>query len=149
VIADSPRRHRGASLVEFAFVAPVLFLLLFGIVEFGWAFTQYLDVRHGAREGARLAAVNYRSATSVAGDDQTGEIIALTCTRMDDASSAQVEISHPGGTAIGSEATVKVSLPLDTLTGFLDPFLDSVVLNSDVDIRLEQVATWNDGDDTC
>ena len=49
----------GAALVEFALIAPILFLLIFGVIEFGWAFSQNMDVRHGARETARLAAVNY------------------------------------------------------------------------------------------
>ena len=43
-----------------ALVAPVLILLLLGIVDFGWAFSENLDVRHGAREASRLVAVNYR-----------------------------------------------------------------------------------------
>ena len=53
-------RERGAVLVEFAIISPVLALLLFGVIEFGWAFSQNLDVRHGAREAARLAAVEER-----------------------------------------------------------------------------------------
>lgn len=142
-------REEGASLVEFGIVAPLLFLLLFGVIEFGYAFTQYLDVRHGAREGARLAAVNYRSSSAVTGPTQTGEIITLTCSRMDDSSTPDVTLSAPSGTAIGDEARVEVSMPLDTLTGFLDPFLGGITLASDVDIRLEQEATWDNGTDTC
>ena len=50
--------QRGATLVEFAFVLPVFILFLFAIIDFGWLFTQFLDVKQGAREGARLAIVN-------------------------------------------------------------------------------------------
>ena len=35
-----------------------LLLLVLGIVEFGYLLGEFNDVRHGAREGARLAAVN-------------------------------------------------------------------------------------------
>ncbi|HSP04647.1 MAG TPA: TadE family protein, partial [Acidimicrobiales bacterium] len=57
------RRHgdgdeRGAALVEFALIATPLFLILFGTIEFGWAFFQLNDIRHGAREGIRLVAVD-------------------------------------------------------------------------------------------
>jgi hypothetical protein len=50
------RRQRGASLVEFSLVLPILFLVLVGIFEIGMAFKSYLTVAYLAREGARLAA---------------------------------------------------------------------------------------------
>jgi hypothetical protein len=43
-------------LVESALVYPLLFLVLFGIVEFGLAFKDYLSVSHAARDGARAGA---------------------------------------------------------------------------------------------
>ena len=39
---------RGAALVEFAIVMPLLFLILFGIIEFGIAFNDYQSIRQGA-----------------------------------------------------------------------------------------------------
>ena len=39
----------GAALVEFALVMPVLFLLLFGIVEFGINLNDYQAIRQGIR----------------------------------------------------------------------------------------------------
>jgi len=134
-------RSRGAVLVEFGLVAPLLFMLLFGIVEFGWAFLQFLDVRHGAREGARLAAVNYREA-GASGTTQTDQIIDETCARMDQASNATITVTLPGTASVGQRAQIQVTEDLDTLTGFLDGFLGGVTLTSDVDIRLEQDATW-------
>lgn len=47
------RRERGATLVEFAVVAPLLFLLLFGIIEFGRVVATFNAVNTAAREGAR------------------------------------------------------------------------------------------------
>ena len=58
------RRHRiiksekGASAVEFAIILPILVMLIFGIVQFGIAYNNYIALTHAAREGARLAAVN-------------------------------------------------------------------------------------------
>lgn len=50
------KKERGASLVEFSLILPILFLVLVGIFEIGMAFKSYLTVAYLAREGARLAA---------------------------------------------------------------------------------------------
>ena len=78
-------RERGANLVEFAILAPLLIMLLFGIIEFAWIFAQNLDVRHGAREGARLAAVNFPAGVNNGGVRTAGNLTALvneTCGRI-------------------------------------------------------------------
>jgi len=132
--------ERGATLVEFALVAPLFFLLVFGIIEFGWAFGQNLDIRHGAREGARLVAVNYQPSTAV-GTSQTDVIVAELCGRMEGVAGAKVSITTTGP-AVGARATVELSAPLETLTGFLDSVLAGRTLSSKVDFRLEQAGTW-------
>jgi hypothetical protein len=52
------RSERGTALVEFALIAPLLFLLLFGIIDFGRALDYYNQVTQLAGQGARAAAVN-------------------------------------------------------------------------------------------
>ena len=54
--ARTVRRDRGATLVEAAVVLPLLFVVIFALVEFGWAFKDSLSVGHGAREAARAGA---------------------------------------------------------------------------------------------
>lgn len=49
--------RRGAATVEFAIVAPLLFLLFFGIVEFGRAFWVAEMLQTAARSGCRTATV--------------------------------------------------------------------------------------------
>ncbi|PKM90768.1 MAG: pilus assembly protein TadE [Firmicutes bacterium HGW-Firmicutes-12] len=51
------REKKGQALIEFAFVIPILLLLLFGIVEFSRIFGAELVVTYSAREGARTGAV--------------------------------------------------------------------------------------------
>ncbi len=51
------RVRRGAAVVELAIVSPLLFALLFGIVEFGWVFTAQHTMVNGAREGARVGVL--------------------------------------------------------------------------------------------
>lgn len=49
------RRSRGQSLVELALLAPVLAVLLFGVVESGRLFYAWVTVQHAARMGTRFA----------------------------------------------------------------------------------------------
>ena len=49
------RRSRGQSLVEFALVVPILFLILCGILDFGFLLYSRMTVINAAREGARVA----------------------------------------------------------------------------------------------
>ncbi|MBI2955089.1 MAG: pilus assembly protein [Chloroflexi bacterium] len=56
-ILHARRGEKGQNLIEFALVAPILILLVMGIADFGRAFNAWLSVTHGAREGARYAAV--------------------------------------------------------------------------------------------
>lgn len=50
--------HRGQSLVEFALVAPIFFLLLIGLFDAGYAIYSYNTVANAAREAVRVAIVN-------------------------------------------------------------------------------------------
>lgn len=57
VRAGGRDRERGASLVEFALVVPLLTLFLFGIVQFGIAYDMKQSINSAAREGARTASI--------------------------------------------------------------------------------------------
>lgn len=50
------RETRAAALVEFSFIAPLLFLLAFGVVELGFFYFQYQALDAATRMGARVAA---------------------------------------------------------------------------------------------
>ena len=49
--------ERGAELVEYAIVMPLLLLVLFGMAEFGLFFQAYGVVSNAAREGARMGTL--------------------------------------------------------------------------------------------
>ena len=51
------RQDRGASMVEFALILPLLVLLIFGLVEFGRGYNAQITLTHAAREGVRTLAV--------------------------------------------------------------------------------------------
>jgi Flp pilus assembly protein TadG len=44
-------------MVEFALVLPVFQVIIFAIVDLGWALKAYITVTNSAREGARVAVV--------------------------------------------------------------------------------------------
>lgn len=50
------REQKGVALVEAAFVTPVFFALIFGVVEIGLAMNDYLAVSNTVRSGARSAS---------------------------------------------------------------------------------------------
>jgi Flp pilus assembly protein TadG len=52
------RNQKGQAFVEFAVVLPILLLLVFGIIQFGIAFNNYLTLTDAVRAGARQAAVS-------------------------------------------------------------------------------------------
>ena len=51
------RTERGAAAVEMAIVTPLLILICFGIIEFGWMFTVKNTMLNAVREGARTGSL--------------------------------------------------------------------------------------------
>jgi len=49
---------KGQSILEFAFIVPIVFVFLFAIVDFGSALDKRVTLQHAVREGARAAAVH-------------------------------------------------------------------------------------------
>lgn len=56
-------RSRGATLIEAAFVTPVFFFLIFGLIEFGLTMSSISTTTSSAREGARYAAANFATSS--------------------------------------------------------------------------------------
>jgi hypothetical protein len=57
------RSEVGASMVEAAIVTPVVVAMLFGIIEFGMLFKDYLGTQAMVRAGVRIAAATPRNAS--------------------------------------------------------------------------------------
>lgn len=134
-------------MVEFALVMPILVLFLFGIIEFGSVYAQNLNLRHGAREGSRLVAVNYNP-NGQTGQTQADTIGDAICKKMDLTRGATVALSVDGATyptdatSPGRFATVVVTSPVNQVTGFFNPILKPITLKSTVQSRIEQQVTW-------
>ena len=51
------RGEDGVAVVEFALIAPLVLLILVGVIQFGIIYSQYQVLQGAAREGARCASV--------------------------------------------------------------------------------------------
>ena len=84
---------RGSTLTEFAFVVPVLFAMLFGIIDFGRALYSYHFVSNAAREATRWASVRGKDCrpgldSCPAGpDDVTDYVVSIAPPGIDTSSS--------------------------------------------------------------
>lgn len=138
IMSRARSSERGVSMVEFALVVPLFLVLVFGIMEAGWLFAQLTETRNAAREGARLAVVDYGDANAIG---------AETCARADLSSGgATVIISTTGnvGDPLAdptASVTVEIQKAYDSLTGFLDPIFDGTPLDSTVTMRIERPIT--------
>ncbi len=100
------RSERGQSMVEFAFVLPVLAIFLFAIMQFGITFHQYLTLTDAVREGARTAAVSRRASDPV---KITKEKIRASAVNLDQ-SKLEISVSSPTWKP-GDDVTVTATYP--------------------------------------
>ena len=137
------RRHDedGAAAIEFAIVASLLFMLVFGIIDFGFGFHTWNGTAHAAREGARQAAVESDTnaiiaRTRAASDflDQSRMTVIVTCSR-----GGSVFGACPATWAEGDYVRVSV----DYLYSYITPLPgfagvgDDMTLHSQSEVRFE------------
>lgn len=148
-------RERGASLVEFAFVLPILAMLVFGMVDFGVAFNDYISLRQGARDGARQAVVaRFGPTTScdLASPPPSTQTQQLMCTTKDrvglDQADTRVKVIVDPAYGVGDPIVVCAQYPISSVTN-LFPFLNGKQLKATVKMRAEQVnASFTSGEET-
>lgn len=116
------RRSRGQAMVEFALVAPIFFLLLFSIIEFGRYVYTVQILNEAAREGTRYAIVHGSQALCPSGQmpggvtnpcDPTGQKVIDAVVRDSTGvalTSSMVTLAWPDGdNARGHKVKVAVS----------------------------------------
>lgn len=76
------RRQSGAAAVEAAVVLPLVMLLLFGIIEYGFVFNRWTTTTHAAREGVRVYSITGDQAEAEqAAEDAAPDLgSTITCT---------------------------------------------------------------------
>ena len=78
----SRRRERGQTLAEFAMVAPILFILVFGIIDIARLYNAWVTVQGAAREGARYGVTGRTDCTAFS-DDRAGCIESTALAHAD------------------------------------------------------------------
>jgi Flp pilus assembly protein TadG len=155
------RSERGTAIVEFALIAPLLFLLVFGIIEFGRALNYYNDLTQLAGQGARAAIVNRNpdgSAVGTANADCPANNQTIQCqlvntyptdNELKSGMSACLgtltggTITNPSSApTIGAPITVRTKFPFHFLTSL---FGATITLTSTQTERLEAPTTWQGG----
>jgi len=107
------RGEAGTSVVEMAFVLPLLLLLVFAIGDFGIAYTRWNSLTNAVREGARVGVV-FRSPcdpAAVAAEVQNTVANFSASSGLDGASVVATVGNACGGT--GTPLTVTGTVPYD------------------------------------
>ncbi|SFO26646.1 TadE-like protein [Geodermatophilus obscurus] len=107
--------QRGAAAVEFAFIVPLLVLLVLGIAEFGHAFQVQGTLSAAAREGARVMALQNDPAAARAAVRDAAPTLDPAVTN------AQITVTPaacPTTDATASNVRVTVEYPMPFLTDF-------------------------------
>jgi Flp pilus assembly protein TadG len=113
--------ERGAAAVEFALVAPVLIMLLLGIIEFSKVYNSQSTLSAAAREGARVMALtnDRAAATSAVRNAATGMTL----------SAGQISVTPTSCATTGSATTASTATVTVTVTyhqPFVSGFLNGV-----------------------
>ena len=94
-------------MTEFALVLPILALLLFGVIQFGLVFNNYLTLTDAVRAGARKAAVG-RHLPDPPGSARQAVRDAATDLNQSD---LNVTVTVNPGWSAGAETTVSADYP--------------------------------------
>jgi len=145
------RSARGSTLIEAAFITPLLLLLTFSIVDFGALLYIYLSLESGVSQATRFAITN----TATAGMTREQSIMAAmrtatpTLTLPDGAftfsSMAPGASTWTNGAAggAGDIGKVTVNYTWNIMTPLIRPFFTGGQINLRVESAMKNEAQWN------
>jgi hypothetical protein len=109
---SAPRvRERGQSLVELAFVLPLLLLLLVGIIEIGRFAYYSILVANAARAGAQYAAQSLATAADTAGISTAGANDAGAIVAPNTLTVSSTQQCGCSSTALGACGALAICIP--------------------------------------
>jgi hypothetical protein len=142
------RSERGAGLVEFALLLPILLALIFGVIDFSASYASLATLRQGTRDGARQIVVAdvgtdggcTLTGTGLTATDNTALAFCRTKKAIGfDDSNTRVKLALPAGTyAVKQPMLLCVEYPKESLTGFFSALL-SGSYHAKVQMRIEAV----------
>lgn len=126
------RSYRGQAMVEFAFVLPLLILMLVGILDLGRAVFAYNSVSNAARSATRVAIVNqHPDAIELAAVNEAVGLTPVEVTVTHDATCPTVQR--------GCVVTVEVEHPWEAVTPILGSIVGPITLSSDAKMPIERL----------
>jgi Flp pilus assembly protein TadG len=143
------RTERGAAAVEFGLIMPILLLLAFGIIQYGFYFWAMQGASDIARDAARRAAVADQTVVSCGSFTNTvrgkindfvgsGRVVRLSRSFIQNTALARTNASD---VVVGDRVQVVVKFKgYDFHLPFV-PFIHDAVVTSTVDARVEYVTT--------
>jgi Flp pilus assembly protein TadG len=132
-IRKTNRDRKGAAVVEFAVVSPVLIMFLLGMIECGRMIMVQQALTTAVREGARTAIIEGN--TAVTAKDAVRSFLAGT-----GITGAKVSVTpgNPELLAHGQPITVSVAVPFAAVSWLPSPFLfGDAILSSSATMRRE------------
>ncbi len=131
------RQRRGASVVEFAIVAPVFIMLVFGMIEYGRMVMVQQVITNASREGARRAIVDGATTSEI----QTLVKDYLQGGAMKTTNLTIVVTPNPPSSAkSGDPVTVRLEMPFKDVSWLPGQwFLGSQQLKAETTMRRESV----------
>ncbi len=133
-VCGSFRKQRGAAAVEFAVVAPIFVLLLFGMIEYGRMVMVQQMLTNATREGARRACLDGTTVSEVKTTVQSyltsGNITVNT---------GEITVSpDPTTASFGDPVTVSLSIPFSRVSWLPAPmFLGNANMSTSSVMRRE------------
>jgi len=121
--------------VEFAVVAPLFFLMVFGMIEFGRMIMVQQVITNASREGARMAVLDGATTAAV-------EAAVQTYLQGATIQNAQVSVNPnpPSSAGYGEPVSVTVSISFDQVSWLPSPmFLGGQSLSASSVMRRETV----------
>lgn len=128
---------RGAAAMEFALVVPILLMLVFGIVDFGFLINRASLINNAARDAARLGSLSATEdeiETAAEGAlDGLSVTVTVTCLKADGSTCTGYDAdAESGGTTI-----VTIDYTHDMITPVAAIFADSVDVSRTAEMRIE------------
>ena len=127
----------GSAVIEFALLVPVLFLIFFAIIQWGFIMFARQDMLHAAREAARSFAIGLYDAAAT--QRFAAELLQPNLPE-DVESKYSIEVlfeetsrgSSDSGASVSGDVTVTITIPLADAA--LISFLEETVLTGDLEV---------------
>ena len=127
------RNRRAAAAVEFAVVAPLFFLLVFGKIEYGRMVMVQQILTNASREGARRAVLDGATTSNV-----TDTVASYLASGSITGATITVSPNPPSNAKYGDPVTVTVSVPFNQVSWLPSPmFLGGKTLTATTVMRRE------------